>query len=116
MCLKSLVEYHNAVFLFILCPFAKNCWSQLGVVIPARLRPERATQFVKRVLGVPFAMEIIILMCWCIWKEHNAWLFNNEDPSVEHCKIIFKREFALVIHRVKESLVRDIKSWLDNLV
>jgi hypothetical protein len=36
-----------------------------------------------------------------IWKECNAWLFNNEDPSVEHCNIIFKREFALIIHRVK---------------
>jgi hypothetical protein len=26
-------------------------------------------------------------------------------PSVEHCKIIFKREFTLVIHRAKESLI-----------
>jgi hypothetical protein len=102
--------------LFILCSLDKNCWSQIGVVIPSRLRPERATGYVKRALGVPFAMEIMILMCWSIWKEHNAWLFNNDDPSIAHCMLVFKREFALVIHRAKESSVPEIQSCLDNLV
>jgi hypothetical protein len=64
---------------------------------------------------MPFAMEIITIMCWSIWKERNAWLFNNKDPTVEHCKTIFKREFALVIHRAKESLVPDMKAWLDSV-
>jgi hypothetical protein len=53
----------------------------------------------KRTLGVSFAIKIIMIMTWCTWKERNDWLFGNEDPSVEHCKLIFK-EFALVIRRV----------------
>jgi hypothetical protein len=102
--------------LFMLCSFAKSCWSQIGVAIPSRLRPERATCYVKRALRVPFAMKIMIIMCWSIWKECNAWLFNNEDPSIAHCMLVFKREFALVVHRAKESSVLDMQSWLDNLV
>jgi hypothetical protein len=61
-------------------------------------------------------MEIIILMCWSIWKECNDWLFNNEDSSVDHCMFLFKREFTLVIHRAKESSIPDMQSWLDNLM
>jgi hypothetical protein len=86
------------------------------VVIPLRLRLDRATRHVKRSLGVHFAIEIIILMCLSIWKECNAWPFNNEDPSVDHCLFMFKKEFALVIHRAKESSTLEMQSWLDNLV
>jgi hypothetical protein len=35
----------------------------------------------KRHINQLFAMEIIITMCWYIWKEWNACLFNNEDPE-----------------------------------
>jgi hypothetical protein len=27
---------------------------------------------IKRILQVPFAIEIIIVMSWCIWKERNS--------------------------------------------
>jgi hypothetical protein len=37
---------------------------QIGINVPTWLRPERATQYIKRKLGVSFAMEIIILGCW----------------------------------------------------
>jgi hypothetical protein len=77
--------------------------------------PERATTYIKRILGVPFGMEIIALMCWPIWKERKGWIFSNEDPSVAHCLIMFKKEFALVIPRAKERLKPDISSWLHNL-
>jgi hypothetical protein len=33
------------------------------------LRPERAVRHFKRSLGVPFSMEIIIVMSWSIWKR-----------------------------------------------
>jgi hypothetical protein len=88
---------------------------QIGVIVPGWLRPERATRHIKKALGVPFAMEIIIIMLWFIWKERNVWILNNEDPSVNHCKIMFKKEFTMVIHRVKTRLVDDMKSWLINL-
>lgn len=37
-----------------------------------------------------------------IWITRNAWIFNGTDPMLDNCKENFK-EFALVIHRVKES-------------
>jgi hypothetical protein len=51
-----------------------------------------------------------------VHMEGKEWMtFYNEDPSVEHCKLIFKKEFSLVIHRAKEKLVPDMKSWMENL-
>jgi hypothetical protein len=101
--------------LFLRCPFAKNCWLQIGVSLPTWVRPKRATTYIKTILGVPFRMEIIVLMCWSIWKERNGWIFSNEDPSVSHCMIMFKNDFALVIHRAKERFKQDMSSWLHNL-
>jgi hypothetical protein len=68
-------------------------------------------------LGVSFTMDIMIIMCWCIWKERNAWLFNGEDPSIDKCVATFKREFTMVIiHRAKDSKSEEMKSWQCNIV
>jgi hypothetical protein len=99
LCLLQRVE--TLRHLFLLCPFAKNCWASIGTLVPSWLRAERNTVYMKRHINKPFAMEIIITMSWCIWKERNGWLFNNEDSSVQHCSAIFKAEFALVIRRAK---------------
>jgi hypothetical protein len=56
-------------------------------------------------------MDIIILMRWSIWTEHNSWLFNNEDPHVEKCKQTFKREFAMVIHMTKPRWTASMEEW-----
>jgi hypothetical protein len=57
--------------LFLKCGFANQCWGQIGVNVLAWLRPKRVVRHIKRSLGVFFSMEIIIVMCWCIWKERN---------------------------------------------
>jgi hypothetical protein len=98
--------------LFFKCSFARNCWVQIGIIVPTWLKPERATKHIKRLLNVSFAMEIIILMCWCIWSERNAWIFNNEDPQIIGCKEHFKKQFDLVIHTSKSSRVPKMQSWL----
>jgi hypothetical protein len=79
------------------------------VRVPTWLKPERATRHIKRALRLPFAMEIIVIMCWSIWTERNSWLFNNEDPQIWKCQETFKREFALVIHRAKPTLLPTMK-------
>jgi hypothetical protein len=84
------------------CPFTKNYWMTIGVVVPSCLRSERATRHIKRNLGLPFAMNIIIIMCWSIWMERNAWIFNNIAPSVDNYKANLKRDLPLVIHRTKK--------------
>jgi hypothetical protein len=83
------------------CSFVRNCWMQIGVNVPTWLKPARATRHIKIFLRVPFAIEIIIITCWCIWTERNDWLFNNSHPRVINCKEKFKKEFDLVIHRSK---------------
>jgi hypothetical protein len=80
--------------LFFKCSFARNYWAQIGVNVSSWLKPERATRHIKRILRVSFAMKIIILMCWCIWSQRNAWLFQNEDPQVFKCKDHLKRSLA----------------------
>jgi hypothetical protein len=50
--------------LFFRCSFAKNCWQQIGVVVPTWLKLERATRHIKRAIRLLFAMERIILNCW----------------------------------------------------
>jgi hypothetical protein len=102
--------------LFFKCSFAKNCWSLIGINVPSWLRPEHATRHIKRQLKLPFSMDIIILMYWSIWSERNSWLFSNEDPHPLKCKEKFAREFALVIHRAKKSLVPQMQSWLSSLI
>jgi hypothetical protein len=68
------------------------------------------TRHIRRSLNAPFAMEIIILMCWCIWIARNAWLFNEEDSSWVACKTHFKKEFAMVILRAKPSRVQQMEN------
>jgi hypothetical protein len=60
LCLRKVEESNR--FLFFRCSFGKNCWMKIGVMVPGWLRPER----LKRSLGVPFALEIIMIMSWCI--------------------------------------------------
>jgi hypothetical protein len=101
--------------LFFGYAFAKNCWATIGVVIPSWLRPDRATRHLRIKLSVPFAMEIIITMCWSIWLERNAWIFNNVAPEVQKCQANFKKEFDLVIYRSKKKYKEDMRLWLLSL-
>jgi hypothetical protein len=96
-------------------PFAKNCWNLIGVQVPQWLRADRATCHLRRILKVLFAMEIIILMCWCIWSARNGWFFNAEDPGLENCKHQFKREFALVSLRAKPRRRQQMQEWFNGL-
>jgi hypothetical protein len=101
--------------MFYRCSFAKCCWQRIGIFAPTWLRPHRATQYIKRNLGVSFSVEIIVLMSWSIWTKRNKWIFNNEDPSVEQCMNTFKREFTLLWHIVKEDLVTSMQSWMQSV-
>jgi hypothetical protein len=40
--------------LFLRYHFTKNCWLQIGVIVPSWLRPKRAGKHIKTALQVPF--------------------------------------------------------------
>jgi hypothetical protein len=92
---KEETLYH----LFLMCNFAKACWHSIGLIPPRIANPEEAVANLKQQLNVPFSMEVIIPMTLSIWKCRNAWLFQNKDPTVKHCKQEFANELLLVIHR-----------------
>jgi hypothetical protein len=52
-------------------------------------QPIQAFKYFMKSLKVPFDMEIIILMPWCIWTTRKDWFFNNIYPTVEGCRSIF---------------------------
>jgi hypothetical protein len=98
--------------LFLRCNFAKACWHSIGLIPPRIANPEEAAANLKQQLNVPFSMEVIILMTWSIWKCRNAWLFQNKDSTVQHCKHEFANELLLVISRALSRFDSAIPAWL----
>jgi len=100
--------------LFIHCPFAQSCWAAIGVQIGFELFA--TLERLKLHLGVPFFMEIIILMSWCIWMQRNDFIFKGIQPSQVSCLQHFKKEFILVILRAKTKYKTTMNLWLEALV
>jgi hypothetical protein len=68
----------------------------------------------KSFLG-PCFIEIVILACWCIWKQRNGWIFKNIRPTFRRWKSSFVYEVTLLKHKVKDCTASDLVSWLDRL-
>ena len=71
--------------------------------------------FAKRGFLGPFFTEIVIIACWCIWKQRNGLIFKHIKPTFRGWKALFVHEVTLLKYRVKVSLVPSLSSWLDNL-
>jgi len=50
----------------------------------------------------PKFWTLFVTMCWSIWVVRSEAIFNDVPPSLHRCKIIFKKEFALVLLRAKD--------------
>jgi hypothetical protein len=61
-------------------------------------------------------MEIVVTMCWSVWTMHNDVIFKGIPHSVQHCKLVFQKEFALVKLRAKAAFHPRIDLWLDAFV
>jgi hypothetical protein len=75
---------------FIQMRFARRCWAKIHILYSRHTSVYRAIIDIKAKLSVPFAMEIIILITWAIWKQRNDWIFCGSDPSVDSCFLDFK--------------------------
>lgn len=89
--------------LFLRCRFAKDWWASIGLSTPQQLNPEQTIEHFKSSLGVPFFVEIIVIMSWSIWKSRNSLIFEGMQASITSCRLLFCKEFALVILRAKDS-------------
>lgn len=75
-CVLCNANVEESLFHLLLdCPFASQCWSFINIQVDPNLDPFENLQNCKDQLQVPFLMEIIVLMCWIIWKARNDLIF-----------------------------------------
>jgi len=110
LCILQRLE--TATHLILRCNFAKACWESIGISYVSTRPILQIFKFIRRRLGVSFALEIIMLMAWRIWTIRNDWIFNNVHPTVQDCKRRFRNEFNLLLHRVKHPKIDEMKVWL----
>jgi hypothetical protein len=58
-------EEESMADLFINCSFSQACWAFIGLLVGAA-DPFDTLMDLKDQLGVPFFMEVIIILSWCI--------------------------------------------------
>jgi len=79
VCCSQQVD-ESSTHLFIFCPFAQACWGLLDLPIDQE-GPFAALEQFRTQLHVPFFMEIIIVMSWCIWMQRNNLIFSR-NPAI----------------------------------
>ena len=81
------------------------------------LSVQEAIEDLQEKFQVSFHMEIIIIMAWSIWITRNDKIFKNISPYfVQVCLDLFKKEFAMVIHRAKDNTMPQMQQRLQNLL
>ena len=111
----NLNQEESLMHLFLQCNFAQSCWATIGLQTDSQ-NPFVAFGQFKLQLHVTFYLEIIILMCWCIWMQRNDFIFRGIQPSSANCHQHFKKEFALVILRAMNRHKESMTHWLGNFV
>nr|TKW01373.1 hypothetical protein SEVIR_8G175700v2 [Setaria viridis] len=112
-----LCQHDNEETLFHLllqCPFAQECWINISLFANLTDEPYTILTSFKTQLQVPFFMEIIVLMSWCIWMARNDWIFRNITPSVQDAMMRFRTIFTQVVLRVKEAWKQSMFEWLEH--
>jgi hypothetical protein len=115
-CVHCHVVEESLYHLFFDCSFAIACWNTLHLLITSGQSLPQIFEAFKNQLRLPFSIEIVVTMCWAIWTCRNDVIFRNIPASIQHCKRIFKSEFALVILRAKPSYHPFIDLWLEAYV
>ena len=87
--------------LFFQCPFAVSCWNLLHLQVPLQATVLEIMDSLAAQLRMPIFMNILILLCWTIWCTRNGVIFENQSASLPSCKVFFKKEITLLLHRVK---------------
>ena len=105
----------DMLHLFFNCLFSSKIWSYLQINWDGTSVGQCLNR-AKRDFTGPCFMEIVILACWNIWKQHNGWIFKNVRPSFRAWKALFVLDISLLKFRVKPSDAHSIDSWLRSLV
>jgi pectin methylesterase-like acyl-CoA thioesterase len=114
LCNLSIEE--TSTHLFLNCPFAKECWSSIGITFQDNISAAEAVMQIRSQSSNRFFMSSAILMSWAIWTVRNDFIFKNFQPEVEKAKEIFKKETHILSLRAKakDSILFD--QWIQNLL
>ena len=107
-------SYEDWRHLFFNCVFSTHIWNYLQIAWHPGNNSE-SLLMAKRSFKGPCFVEIVILSCWCIWKQRNGWIFKGIAPSFRGWKAIFFQEVTMLKHRVKQSVADSISLWLADL-
>jgi hypothetical protein len=97
------IKSHYHIYCWSVCQFARQCWAIVNVEVDLDVDPFQILQSFKAQLGVPFFMEVIILLSWTIWKSRNDLIFRQIQPSLTLAKENFREEFRLLLLRAKHA-------------
>lgn len=88
---NSSVVKNGLLHLFLRCQFAKICWGVLHLHINQDMDPFAIIESLHQQLNIPFFMDVIIIMSWCIWMVRNDLIFRNVQPALDSYKALFKK-------------------------
>jgi hypothetical protein len=114
--LCSVNTEETLVHLFLECDLAIACWSLIRVTVSNYNDPIQFFEDFRRQLGVPFFMEIIIIMGWSIWTLRNDVIFKGIPASSLRGMEIFKFNFRQLLWRAKKKYFPHIVSWPEQFV
>ena len=106
-------NYEDWSHLFFECTFSVRIWTYLQIDWNGNSGPEMLNRATRKFSG-PCFIEIVILVCWNIWKQRNNNFFRGIIPSFRTWRACFISDINLVKHRVKKDVVQTLSSWIDN--
>lgn len=113
MCHEHVEE--TAMHLFFECPSTTARWYKLNIQWQVQDDIFQTLLLQRPTFNSVYFMEIVMLAAWSIWKERNAFIFNNKVPSISAWTAIFTSEVKLHLHRLPTHFHPVLMDWLNNL-
>ena len=86
------------------CHFAHACWASIDLIV-GHDDPFSTLDHLGDQLRIPFFMEFIIVMSWCIWMQRNDFIFKEVPPTqascVQNC-VLLEHGWCLVTAKLRE--------------
>ena len=99
--LSNLNVEESLLDLFLHYPFSKQCWERINLQTYDKLTSYENLEALRRQIRQTFFLEVIILMSSSIRTVRNMQIFYSQVASLNGCKAVFRKEFALLLHRAK---------------
>jgi hypothetical protein len=110
------VEEETLIILFSTCPFAEYCWDFICPSRERNLSVMESIEDLKKKIGLPFGMDIIIAATRSLWIVRNNKIFKNIRPSFSSWRAIYLQELRLISFRMKKKHAETFREWLQSHV